>query len=161
MTAESFKQIYMPLYRRLYRQAIYLLGNAQDAEDLVQETYYKLWTIRNKLEEISSAEAFAITIIKNLANDKRRHKAPQTTIVDKDFDSGNTADYTILKEESENRLDTLLNNMSENQRTVLLMKNVEEKTDIEIEKATGLSSTNIRQLLSRARKYIRDRYDKD
>ena len=161
MTAESFKQIYMPLYRRLYRQAIYLLGNAQDAEDLVQDTYYKLWTKRDQLEDVASAEAFAITTIKHLAIDKRRGKAPETTAIERDFESGSRADYHILKEESESRLDALLSHMSENQRTVLVMRNVEEKTDTEIEQATGLSSANIRQLLSRARKYIRERYAKD
>ena len=49
MDASDFKQRFLPYHRRLYRVAFLQLGNAQDAEDMVQEAYLKLWQRRNEL----------------------------------------------------------------------------------------------------------------
>ena len=47
MTAQEFKQRFMPHYRLLYRVAYHLTANAQDAEDLLQDMYLKLWQKRD------------------------------------------------------------------------------------------------------------------
>ena len=43
MDAASFKQQFLPCHAKLYRVAFRLMGNVQDAEDMVQEAYLKLW----------------------------------------------------------------------------------------------------------------------
>lgn len=44
----------MPFYKLLYRVAYRLTGNAQDAEDLLQDTYLKLWQKRDELADEQS-----------------------------------------------------------------------------------------------------------
>ena len=46
MDAREFKQRFMPHYKLLYRVAYHLTANAQDAEDLLQDLYLKLWQKR-------------------------------------------------------------------------------------------------------------------
>ena len=43
MDAAEFKQQFLPYHRKLYRTAFRLTENPQEAEDMVQEAYLKLW----------------------------------------------------------------------------------------------------------------------
>ena len=74
MDAREFKQRFMPFHRRLYRVAYHLTGNAQDAEDLLQDTYLKLWQKRDALKDETITEAYLVTLMKNLFRDQRRLK---------------------------------------------------------------------------------------
>ena len=57
MSADEFKALFLPFHVRLYRTAYALLGNAQDAEDMVQDAYLKLWSKRDELEIRTNPEA--------------------------------------------------------------------------------------------------------
>ena len=74
MDAREFKQRFMPHYRLLYRVAFHLTGNAQDAEDLLQDMYLKLWQKRDNLPEEAMAEAYLVSMMRNLFVDQRRLK---------------------------------------------------------------------------------------
>ena len=56
MDAREFKQRFMPHHRLLYRVAYHLTGNAQDAEDLLQDMYLKLWQKRDDLPDEAMKE---------------------------------------------------------------------------------------------------------
>ena len=49
MNQQEFKQQFMPFHRMLYRVAFELTGNTQDAEDLLQDTYLRIWQKREVL----------------------------------------------------------------------------------------------------------------
>ena len=66
MNKETFKQTYLPLSASMYRTAYRILGNPEDAEDMVQEAYMKLWKQRDTLDGILDARAYAVTSVKNL-----------------------------------------------------------------------------------------------
>jgi RNA polymerase sigma-70 factor (ECF subfamily) len=57
MDASEFKKMFLPLNKRMYWAAWQLTGNAQEAEDLVQEAYLKLWTKRDQLHDIENTGA--------------------------------------------------------------------------------------------------------
>ena len=69
MDAECFKQRFLPFHAKLFHVARALVGNEADAEDLLQEAYYKLWKQRDELADIRNAEAFCVTLVKNLCLD--------------------------------------------------------------------------------------------
>ena len=64
MEASAFKQRFMPYWRHLFWTAWRLTGNTQDAEDLVQEAFLKLWTKReqDRLQGIHHLEGRALPI---------------------------------------------------------------------------------------------------
>ena len=74
MDAREFKQRFMPHYRLLYRVAYHLTGNAQDAEDLLQDLYLKLWQKRDDLPDKAMRDAYLVTMMRNLFVDQRRLK---------------------------------------------------------------------------------------
>ena len=63
------------------------------------------------------------------------------------------------KDEAE-KIKYLINKLPDQQRQVMMMKHWDEYSDEEIEQVTGLSAGNIRVILSRARKTIREQYIK-
>ena len=74
MDAREFKQRFMPFHRRLYRVGYHLTGNAQDAEDLLQDLYLKLWQKRDDLPDEAMRDAYLVTMMRNLFLDQRRLK---------------------------------------------------------------------------------------
>lgn len=56
MDTAEFKQQFLPYHRKLYRVAFRLTGNPQDAEDMVQEAYLKLWNKRDELADVLNTE---------------------------------------------------------------------------------------------------------
>ena len=56
MKSSDFKLLVLPYSSRLYRLAYSLLGSKEEAEDIVQEVYMKLWDMRNDLPKYNSIE---------------------------------------------------------------------------------------------------------
>ena len=162
MDANDFKEQFLPYQRRLYRVAFLLMGNAEDAEDMVQEAYLRLWKKRNELpSDIDSMEAYGVTLTKNLCYDALR-KAH----IDKDerspeelkISNESTVSHEIEARDEANQVMRLIEGLPEQQRQIILMRDVNDRPYEEIEEETGLSAINIRVLLSRARKRIREQF---
>ncbi len=60
MDTETFKKVFLSYHRKLYRIAYRMLQDTSNAEDVLQETYIKLWNKRDELENVDNTEAFAI-----------------------------------------------------------------------------------------------------
>src|SRR6056297_3583859 len=70
MTAEAFKENILPLNRKLLGFANHFMKDMDDAKDIVQEIYIKLWNMRNELSKYNSVEALAMRMTRNLCLDK-------------------------------------------------------------------------------------------
>jgi RNA polymerase sigma-70 factor (ECF subfamily) len=74
-TAWDFDSQTMPYVDSLYNTAYRMAGNAQDAEDLVQETFYKAYKYYDKFEEGTNLKAWLFKILKNtFINNYRKRK---------------------------------------------------------------------------------------
>jgi len=157
MTIKIFLDTIYPVRHQLYRFAKRLLKNDMDAEDIVQETLVRLWERKEKLHEYRSAAAFAITITRNLCFDKIKSKGYRTNeVLENDIEQQELNPYMITKEKNTFQLiNKLINNLPENQRMVIHLRDIEHYELNEISKLTGLTPNNVRVSLSRARKSIR------
>ena len=68
-----------------YNIALRLSGSPPDAEDLVQETYIRLWKQRDRLASVSNHQAYAVTILRHVCYDALGSRRPEGMIVT--FDS--------------------------------------------------------------------------
>ena len=66
----DFKQDLLPLKDKIYRMGLRITLNAQEAEDLTQDTLIKAWNQREQLAKVNNIEAFCITICRNMALDR-------------------------------------------------------------------------------------------
>lgn len=163
MNAEEFKQRLLPLHSRLYRTAFRLMGNAMDAEDMIQEAYLKLWERRNELEHVTNPTTYCTSLLRNLCIDAFRRKHPEEDSLPIEELSLTDNEYaaTALEQQDEAALLTnLISHLPERQRTVITLYDVEGCSYDEIEEATGFTAINIRVMLSRARKKVREQFEK-
>jgi RNA polymerase sigma-70 factor (ECF subfamily) len=164
MEAERFKQQFLPLHPRLYRVAYALTENSRDAEDILQEAYYKLWSRRNELSHIRNTEAFCVMLVKNLCLDflrsAPRQNRSETPIESLSPDTGVSPETRMIEQDEVRLIQELISRLPDKQRRVLRLRSVEGCSPEEIEEITGLSAVNVRVLLSRARKFIREQYIK-
>jgi len=159
MNAEEFNNIYYPFHPKLYRMAFALLNNAADAEDILQETYYKLWSRRNELSNILQPEAFSVRLLKNLCLDFLRAQGNSTDgeaaeIIQMTTDTTPHSELEI--KEKIQQIEAMIEQLPEKQRIVIQMRGIGDCSLEEIEAATGESAANVRVLLSRARKTLRN-----
>ena len=139
-----------------------MTGNVQEAEDLVQEAYLKLWTKRELIEDIKNAEAYCTTLIKNLyLNQVRRKQLPISSEPSDELivaaENENNIEDKLEKREESLQVKWLIEHLPEQQRKIITLHDMEDMSNEEIQERTGLQPTNIRVLLSRARKTIRER----
>lgn len=159
MTAESFKQVYFSLHPRLYRVAFTILKNMEDAEDIIQDAYCKLWDEREKLADIQKPEAYCVTLVKHLCLDYLRSpKAARnhSNIEDYEFqDDFVTVENDIENRETIKRVQSILSRLPEKQQRILNLRGFADCSFEEIETITGESAANVRVLLSRARNTLK------
>ena len=151
----------MPFHRRLYRVGYHLTGNAQDAEDLLQDTYLKLWQKRDDLREEAMTEAYLVTLMQNLFRDKRRLKRIDTSedIEDHaDPPDEQSLSQTIEAKDEAQQMGVLMDQLPERDSTILKMHLVEDMSYEEIERDTGLSQGNLRIIIMRTKQKLKQQY---
>ena len=75
MKIVSFRNDVLPLKNVLFRLALRITMNKEEAEDVVQDTLMKVWDRRDTLQDIDSIEAFSLTICRNIALDKTKRSS--------------------------------------------------------------------------------------
>ena len=163
MELETFKITVLPLREKLFNISRRMMEDRSDAEDIVQETFLKLWQIREKLDSYNSVEALAIQVAKNLALDKlKQHRPEGTDITQLSLDSGSRNPAEELEQQDTvARIRWLIGKLPSLQQTIIRMKDVEGYELAEIAEITGTQVEAVRVNLSRARKKIREQLVKE
>ena len=158
MTEARFHSDYLPLAQTLYRIAFYMLEDAAEAEDAVQEMYARLWESRDSLGDIGSPKAYCIRMLKNLCLDRMRRAQflsfPEQ-LPDKQYAPG--PDDTLDAKSRLNKVLESIKALPEKQRKVLVLRAVEGLSYEQIAERTGLNYLTCRVLLSQARSKIKSK----
>jgi len=163
MDAQEFKQRFMPHYKLLYRVAYHLTGNAQDAEDLLQDLYLKLWQKRDDLPDEAMKEAYLVTMIRRQFLDQRRLKHVDTSAELKEDASPpdeRSLDHQIDARDEARQMEGLIRQLPERDAKIIQMHLMEERSYEEIEQNTGLSQGNIRIIVMRTRQKLKQQFQK-
>jgi len=160
MNAQQFKQEVAPLRGNLLHIATKMLENDNDAEDMVQEVFLKLWYMRDTLHRYDSIPAFAVTMIKNLCIDRLRVRGREVAL-EYDNELRATPDNPYLQLErmnTEQLLKKIIDSLPPLQKAIITMKDIDEYEVEEIAEVTGAQPEAVRVNLSRARKKVREEY---
>ncbi len=159
MTAEAFKKDILPLNKKLLGFAIRFMKNIDDAKDVVQEIYVKLWAMKNELEKYSSVEALAMRMTRNLCLDKIKLKktVPLNGIIrEEDADENTTNEKQQELNIAVSRVKDAIEMLDEPQKTIMQLRDIQGYDYDEIAQITNINVNTIRVSLSRARKKIRE-----
>lgn len=150
------------LKNKICRLAARLLGNEEDAKDVAQDVFEKVWKKQTKLQNVQNMDAISLKMAKDMCFDRIRHqqvvrKHAQHTKHTSDIRS-KAPNYAVkdLAQLAKN----LIQELPEKQKVVIHLRDVEELDYKEIAKITELSVTAVRMNLSRARKSIREKMQK-
>lgn len=158
MDQHAFLAIFHPIQNKLYRMALRLLVSKDAAEDALQEVLLKLWERKENLQNYRSPEAFAMTMTKNYCYDQLKSKQNNNLrIVHSNYAENNRP----LEKQIEARndfqlLNTLMNDLPEQQKIIVQLRDIEELDYGEIAEIMEMNETAIRVALSRARKKLRE-----
>lgn len=159
----SFRNDILPLKNVLYRLALRITLNREDAEDVVQDTLIKVWNKRDKWHEIDSIEAFCMTICRNLALDKIRKAARNDSSIEQN--ESDPADKTgsdpyerIIQKDRFNTVRRILDTLPEKQRTCMQLRDFEGKSYKDIAKIMQITEEQVKVNIFRARRTIKQKY---
>lgn len=153
VTTEQFKQFVLPLKNKLYRFALAFLSNEADAKDVVQDVMIKTWRDLD-VDKVQNMEAFCITMTKNKSLDQLRKKGRKTApIADHHYLESKEADplQKTSSNESVSIVQRAIASLPDNQRDVILLRDIEGHTYKEIAKLLSLDINNVKVLLHRGR----------
>ena len=156
MGATEFKAIWLPLEGGFYRVALYILEDAADAADAVQDLYIRLWTSRDRLGSIRQPRAYGLTMLKNICLDRLRHSkvAKAESLKAAELRISGEEDVMAARETLQ-AVEKAISKLPDNQQQVLRLRVFENMEYDEIASATGLSEGSLRVMLSAARKTLR------
>ena len=164
MTRPDFDKLIHQLSRKLYGFAFRILLNQEDAEDAVQEIFIKLWKMGDKLDEYRSIEALATTMTRNYCIDllrKEKHfKTGEFKISDYPEYNSPSPHEEMEKNESNEIILGIMKNLPDIYRTVVQLRDIEGLSYEEIAVKAEQNINTLRVTLSRARRLIRDEYNK-
>jgi RNA polymerase sigma-70 factor (ECF subfamily) len=158
------------LYRpRIFRFLMSSLGDRDVAESLTQDCFLKAYNARNQFRGESSLSTWLTRIALNLVRDhlrSRRIRFWQKTrdtaldlvdISDWIPDTGISPEATCLQQERVKEVWRAVEELSRQQRTVFLLRFVEEMELAEIAETTGMNTSTVKSHLYRALRVVRER----
>lgn len=159
----SFRTDVLPLKDELFRLALRITLNRNDAEDIVQETMIKVWNRREQWSEIESIEAFCLTICRNLALDRQKRMDNQSLTLDENHDQADRSYDANPAEQAEQRdrvqtVRQLMSQLPEKQRTCMQLRDVEGKSYKEIAQVMDITEQQVKINIFRARQTIKQKF---
>lgn len=158
MNQSDFLKVVLPFKDKVFRLAKRLLVSREEAEDATQELIFKLWKNKEKIGNYKNVEAFAMTMTKNYCYDRLKSKqASNLTLVHSNYKEKETSlDKKLEYQDSVNQVHLLIENLPEQQKIIIQLRDVEQYDFEEICKMVDMKPTAVRVALSRARKTIRE-----
>ena len=167
----AFEELVEKYQNRLVAVLHHLVGNAEEAEDLAQEVFLRVFRARKKYRARAKFSTWLFTIANNLALNSlrnRRRKAavplvgsesgplgprPAEQLV---LDRGGAPSQRMQQEELAAVIRKALDGLNERQRVAVILNKFEEMNYAEIADVMGLTTKAVKSLLSRARMNLRE-----
>ena len=161
MNLEAFQNRVLPAKNKLFRFALKFLGNEEEAKDVVQEVFIKVWNGREQMEQVQNWEAWCMKITRNLSLDRiRAMTRKQTQPIEESFNVHHealTPHESTEIHESMQKINQLIAGLPEKQRQVIHLRDVEGYSYNEICDILEIDMSQVKVNLFRARNAVREK----
>lgn len=161
MNEDQFKEKVLPLGQRLYAICVKVLGDKEEAKDVLQDVFIKLWNSRGSLSNIDNLQAYATIVSRNLCLDRIRLRKENVDIenfkhqveISLNNNESSYDDRIVL-------INGALTQLNDTLKRVFIMRDIEQMEYKDISLEMGINEENLRVSLSRARRKIREIIEK-
>ena len=161
MKKVDFHTDVLPLKDKIFRLALRITLNRQEAEDIAQETLVRVWQKKDEWNEIENMESYCLTICRRLSLDYFRQQQLRTE-KEKEVQEFHTSNFVSTPDDildQKQRIALIqqsIEQLPEAQRTIIQLRDIEGLSYDEIAQITGFTDTQGKVYLHRARKKIRE-----
>jgi RNA polymerase sigma-70 factor (ECF subfamily) len=165
----EFSRLVDTYYTNIYRLAMKILGNQQDAEDVLQETFLKAYRHLSGFDGRSKLSTWLFRIATNEALMILRRQRPDTVSIDEPVETEDgeqeplqIVDWCCMPEqelmsgEARENLDQAIEKLPYTLKVVVLLRDIENLSTQETAEVLGLSETAVKTRLSRGRLRLRE-----
>jgi len=155
MDEDAFRVFYEHTSRPLWAYLARLSGSRTDADDLLQETYYRLLRARMRFGDDDHRRRYLYTIATNLVLDRRRRRLTRP-----ELPMTGSADDVAAGESGAEALDNqtvirrAMARLKRRDRALLWLAYAQGASHDEIGASLGLKSASVRSMLFRARRRL-------
>ena len=158
----NFRNDILPLKNKLFRLALRITLNREEAEDIVQDTMIKVWNSRERWQELDSIEAYCLTIARNLSLDRLKKMENNNASLEEENierqDHRLTPYERMIQKDKLSIVQKMINELPEKQRSCLQLRDIEGKTYKEIASILGITEEQVKVSIFRARQTIKQRF---
>ena len=159
----SFQNDVLPLKNKLFRLALRITLNREEAEDVVQDTMIKVWNARERLQELDSIEAYSLTIARNLSLDRIKKMDNQNDSLEEQTterldETSSTPSERMIQKDKLNIVRNIINELPEKQRSCLQLRDIEGKSYKEIADILSITEDQVKVNIFRARQTVKQRF---
>ncbi|NIO49392.1 MAG: sigma-70 family RNA polymerase sigma factor [Candidatus Aminicenantes bacterium] len=160
----SFELLLQPYRQGLLNMANRMTGNLEEAKEVCQEVLIKVYKHLDKFKKGRSFKSWIYRITVNSAYDSLRKKKKYENFVESQKKIGFSASYDpekqLLNREIRAKIETCLRDLSPKEKATFLLRDGEGFSIEEASEILKCSSMSVRTHLSRARKKIREQFEK-
>ncbi|MCP4123015.1 MAG: RNA polymerase sigma-70 factor [Bacteroidetes bacterium] len=153
-TETDLKAFYSANYKDCVRQALRIVNELHEAEDIVQECMVKLWDKRNDIGEKENLVYYFKKMVRNRSIDHLRRRMPLDDSTDLPEIGEAHSDHLELAELS-NKIDDLIDSLPEKCRQIFVLSRYEGMTYKEISGQLSIAPKTVENQISRALKVLR------
>jgi RNA polymerase sigma-70 factor, ECF subfamily len=159
---QAFRYIVLEFSDYIFALAFRVLCNEEDARDIVQETFIRVWNNIEKYKPEIKITTWMYKITSNLCLDKIKlnRRKPILAVIEneKTFNSiiDENTEFNIDNQQLAQILNKLIDQLSPKQKLVIILKDIEGLENEEIEQITGMNKTQIKSNLYYARQHIKN-----
>jgi len=158
---EAFSYIFDKYHKKIYRFILFKVSNQETAEDLTSQVFLQVWEFIFNKNKVKELQAFIYQVARNKIVDFYRTKEKEELPLiyeNQEINHSLKIDQNeLLKENLDSEtLKKIINQLKGNYREVIILRFVEDYSISEIAKILNKSKANVRVLLHRAIKELKD-----
>ncbi|TBL81138.1 RNA polymerase sigma factor SigW [Paenibacillus thalictri] len=164
----AFAELVELYQEKIQKLAYKMLNNRLDTEDIVQETFIRVYLNLNRFDESQNFSTWIYRIGKNLCIDLLRKKKKNVYSLDAEFSEDEDANYyarlhsdettpehRLIEKETKSQMMKVISKLSEKYRTVVLLYYIQGLSLLEISEKLNLPVTTVKSRLNRGREHLR------
>ena len=161
----AFEQLVRRKTSKVYSLCYRIIGNAEDAKDISQLVFIKLWENLEKYDPAYAFDTWLYRIVTNVAIDFMRNKQSRENAVNSNLRLVKTSSeaeqgVVVQRKEIENVFNAVSSVLSPKQKTIFVMREMDDLPSSEIAKVLGCRESTVRNHLFNARKLMQQQLKK-